>query len=223
MKSKIKLNKLNSNPNKAFYIFFLAIFFALLAALTSCEDSLGIDPNVVKYRLSQDTTDTTDNKPDITIYEVKKSYWEFYEALTETNRYTWSPSVYTFNSKIMIDTSKSDKYVWIQLELESNVPDAALANRNDRVKSLKFKIDSVKTSGAYFLDGNFGSYNWLNIYIKDIKKGNTLVYSGKEVRASLFLKDYPEYGVIEGFFGIDLSTIGTNTAGFFGTFTISYK
>ncbi len=173
--------------------FVILAMILLMSALISCEDSLGIDPNVHKNPIFNDPGDD-DNNPgdDSPIYEIRKKDWYYAETIflqgNQTQNFEWYNNVNYQRNSCKIDTTADDYYLWIDLDAECTYPDAVISNRNDRITGVRILLDSLKfPNGISALDKrDIRVLNSLRfkLYVKDLSSGSSTYYTDEQLHYS---------------------------------------
>jgi hypothetical protein len=171
-------------------LFILIAIILLVLAFSSCQDSLGIDPNVQKNPIINDPGDDDDSTGDDSpIYEINDKEWFFAESIflqgNHTQNFEWYNHVQYNRNSCRIDTSKADYTMWVDLDAECTYPDAVISNRDDRITGINLMIDSLTFYENIFKIEKRDLRNLINmkfkLFIKDLKTGASTYYNENQL------------------------------------------
>lgn len=165
------------------------IVILLAMTFSSCQDSLGIDPNVQKNPIVGNPGDDDSTGDDSPVYEITKKSMNFLELiLFQGNVYQnfeWFDNVDFDKFSCKIDTTQRDYYLWIDIDAECTYPDAVITNRNDRVTGVQVRLDSLKLPGNATYISRHGINNNLGLkfklYVKDLNTKRSTYYNEKDI------------------------------------------
>jgi hypothetical protein len=162
----------------------------LILAFSSCQDSLGIDPNVQKNPIINDPGNGNDpGDVDSPIYEIRDKQWYFAESVflqgNHTQNFEWYNNVKYQRNSCQIDTSKEDFNLWIDLDAECTYPDAVISNRSDRVTGFQLAIDSLVFHQNILKIERRDMRNLIGmkfrVYLKDLRTGKATFYTNDQL------------------------------------------
>ena len=165
----------------------LILLFLSLLLYNSCNDSLGIEQNVIKKKIGNtgDTSTIDTNKPPPSI-KVKASVDSVYfrEEFFKDITLVIPLQAEVVKAKVFVDTSKSPPYVWLDMRRD-NTQDEILYgfyNRTIYTRSVKFIADSFPASDKYRLNGSANSGYWSEIFCKTVNSSETQYLAGTETQ-----------------------------------------
>jgi hypothetical protein len=163
-----------------------------ISLFISCKDSLGYDPNVQVTEIVKDTVlrPPDDNAPTSFVVDSVKA--SFKESFKVENRFFDIPWLdLTISRKIIMDTSNSDKLIFIDWKVESrNIDDDFRGMRRiDRVVGFEMNFTGILQTRKFILDDNRDKGNWFKLRIKKFQNQAVNEYTQNSVNAELSILD----------------------------------
>ncbi len=174
---------------------FVVLIAIAVLSIISCEDSLGIEDNFKKVYFDDDDDNGDNGKPDdslavrINPTEVVSNFTEsiYYKDLGFSENHQFFAKDFSLEL-IEIDTTETPPIIWIDnlyLENKANPSSYVSKDREEYVKAVHLKLDSIKSEGFYYLDGEFSSNKYSKLEVFDIKLNRTITYSGQETNLNI--------------------------------------
>jgi hypothetical protein len=210
----------------------LAILTLSLLFFYGCKDSLGIDPNVEIIPVQKNTkdADTTDADVDDSTENQKKVnniIWNFQEIVLR--KYPLKDTAIDWEAKVLkndvrIDTTERIPKIWINAEMETNVPNSYFTWRHDRVTKFNLIFKACLNNYLYLLNGDEKIGRELSIFVQDMKNGMRFNYRGFQIFAKIIFNEVNrQKRIISGQVIVDFERIrNQETRAFIANFIINY-
>jgi hypothetical protein len=176
-------------------IYILTIF----VMVSSCKDSLGLDPNPTKEYIDKPPYEDKSFAPDSMVITVTESY-NF-----SSNQENWDKQTQINQKDIRIDTSSIIPRVWISLEIANLKTGPGFPARQDWITLLKTRVDSVEAFGTYLLTEPNYKGKWLSLDLFEYSTSETQIFSERQIDSKLKFYGYDDvkheiFGAIESSF-----------------------
>ena len=178
-------------------LLFLIVLIIFSLSLISCEDSLGIEENYKKNYFEGKYGNDTEEPKDSTIVRINPTevVTSFRESVNDrelnySEIYPFFPKDFSMEL-IKIDTSETIPIIWIDniyLENKATVGSYEFLGRQEYIKAVHIKLDSIRADGYHYLNGEFSSRTWSKIEVVDIVSNQILTYSGEETRLNIIFE-----------------------------------
>lgn len=179
------------------YIITLSLLLTGFIIFISCNDSLGIEKNVLITTIDTNSHDTTGKD---TIQKIPASIdsIQFYEEFL----YDGMPYSFPINDLVIfqeayVDTSRYPIFVWLRMNIKNKYGDEInqALGRKEYTQSISFIADSLQGPGGPFrLNGAPNSSYWSEIGVRNIASKDSTFLSGSassfEIR---FLFDFKNH------------------------------
>lgn len=199
--------KMKKKYIQSFENYLKIISLILLSGLffTSCKDSYGTDPLVKITPINHDGGNDSakiDHKFPIS---DNWTFFEYYERDKTGYSFLWNQNIHEIRNNFLIDTTNNQIKIWIDYQIETNIPDNAMKFREDRIVSFSFKVDSLVLDLSS-QNKNYSDYYSLNseIQIKEIMMNRKTVINNKEIGMIFTVNKNPNSKNIEGFINLDI-------------------
>lgn len=207
-------------------ILFIYIIF-LLIPLIGCTDTFGTDPNVKITELNPTKPDPVDTlKPPVEML-TKWNFVEYFSVGARGSSMAWGTNHKLLRNKFIIDTTKEESIVWMDIETVSTIPDEAITNRGDRVISMRLIIDSLtlpKGKLENSVDPKRNNIVRLELVIKDFRNARKYIINEKELGVIFSIYQESKDSGVRGFLNADLGQfVVLNTFNFQAIFEAEYK
>lgn len=207
------------------YILFISFCIITIILVNSCQDSLGIEKNVLITSKDTNKIDTTGKD---TIRKIEASIDSV--IFIESYFYHGYPNEFPINVKIIsqvayVDTSVRPVYIWVNLDIRNQNNDDiyTLLDRNEYTQNIRFKADSLQGTGPFKLIGAPSSGYWSELGVRNIKKQDSTFLSGSQSGFEIqFRFDYENQITALIFADIPNPSDPINPTHLFGTCIIKY-
>lgn len=167
----------------------LLAILLIFCTLWSCQDSLGIDPEVVKKPVY----------PVIPAFEVDSLEFHFAELIGDDDEFFWESQAEISKSIVKLDTNGKTK-IWIELEVRNKMPSNFDPWRSDRVLSFRMELDGVEidsTESVVPLEGSPGGSAWCRTEVEFKQDGSQQVFGGDKTHGRAVFQHFRDQGLIQ--------------------------
>ncbi len=178
------------------YIITLSILIIIVVAFNSCNDSLGIEKNVLITTIDTNSPDTTGKD---TIQKIPASIDSI--KFEEQFLYDDTPTPLPIDEIVIfqeafVDTSTYPVYVWLKIDLRNQNSDELYQayGRTKYTQSVRFTVDSLLGEGEYNLIGKPNSGYWSELVVRNIETKDSTIINGSDSKFKLeFRFDYKKH------------------------------
>ncbi|MBI5324337.1 MAG: hypothetical protein HZB41_03505 [Ignavibacteriae bacterium] len=208
------------------YIVLISTCLLIIILTNSCEDSFGIEKNVLITKKNDTSGIDTTGKD--TIQKVEASIDSV--IFIESYFYNGYPNEFPIKVKIIsqvayVDTSVRPIFIWVDLDIRNQNGDDIYTplGRNEYTQSIRFTADSLQGIGPFRLIGSPSSGYWSELGIRNIEKQDSTFLSGSQSGFEIqFRFDYENQISAIIFADIPNPSDPNNPTHLFGTFVIKY-
>mgnify|MGYP000906077503 CR=1 FL=1 len=179
----------------------------LISILYSCyEDSLGIEDNIRVTLIDTVNKKNDTDKKNVKI-TAKIDIPQFYEMIFLEGETSPRSNIFyipnAIKKNVLVDTSKNEPFVWLELALENQVTDLEYLNigRKQYIQSIRIKVDSLESNGYYLLSGEITSGLWAEVIVNDIEKNCKYIFNSGDANLSV---DF--YLIRKGYIEVKINT-----------------
>ncbi len=210
--------------NKLLSLLFL---FIILIIINGCTDTFGTDPNVRITELNPTKPEPTDSIKSPVEMVAKWNFVEYFSIGPRGSSMAWGTNHKLLRNRVVIDTTKDESIVWLDIEVNSTIPDEVINNRNDRVVSMRLSIDSLSIPLGKInntVDPNRKSLVRVDLVVKDLRTGRKYIINEKELGIIFSVYQETKNSGIRGFLNVDLGQyVSLNTFNFQAIFEADFK
>ncbi|OGU12491.1 MAG: hypothetical protein A2X61_02560 [Ignavibacteria bacterium GWB2_35_12] len=180
------------------YIITLSLLIITVIILNSCNDSLGIERNVIITTIDTNGNDTTGKD---TIQKIPASIdsFEFHEEfLMDGISYEFPINEQVTFQEAFVDTSRDPIYVWVRLNIINKYGDDRYQaiGRKEYTQSIRFTADSLQGVGPFKLIGSPNSGYWSELGVRNIDKKDSTFLSGSQSNFDIqFRSDFKNHQI----------------------------
>ncbi len=207
------------------YIITLSILIIIVVAFNSCNDSLGIEKNVLITTIDTNSPDTTGKD---TIQKIPASIdsIEFREEFLYDGIPTKLPidELVTFQ-EAFVDTSTYPVYVWLKIDLRNqNSDDLYQAyGRTKYTQSVRLTVDSLLGDGTHNLIGKPNSGYWSELGVRNLESKDSTLLNGSDSKFIIeFHLDFKNHITVFVFAKIPNPSEPGNATHIYGEMIIKY-
>lgn len=192
-----------------------------IISFAACQDSLGIDPEVRKSLIIEDSSNNGGGpgKPDmlIPVDSVMWNFMEFHDKLQSNWSYSYSIEKHIF----LIDTTSDVPYIKLDIEVHNFLQDLSNYLPYDIVSKLEIKIDSLPLNTRQLLNTTKSEGLWCAVEIMKAGTDKQIYkYDGRELYITIETEWFPSSNGIQGVLQIyidkNTTTIRSFAAAFMG-------
>ncbi len=208
-------------------IILLIKLLGLIYLIYGCSDTYGTDPNVKITELNPTIPGPSDSIKKPIEMLAKWNFVEYFSVGARGSSMAWGSNHTFIRNRFIIDTTKEESVVAIDVEVKCNIPDEVINNRGDRVVSMRLSIDSLsiplgKIGNA--IDPERKSIVRVDLIIKDLKTGRKYIINEKELGIIFSIYQESKTSGVRGFLNADLGQyVALNTFNFQAIFEADYK
>lgn len=208
-------------------IILLIKLLGLIYLIYGCSDTFGTDPNVKITELNPTIPGPSDSIKKPIEMLAKWNFVEYFSVGARGSSMAWGNNHTFIRNRFIIDTTKEESIVSIDVEVKCNIPDEVINNRGDRVVSMRLSIDSLsiplgKIGSA--IDPERKSIVRVDLIIKDLKTGRKYIINEKELGIIFSIYQESKTSGVRGFLNADLGQyVALNTFNFQAIFEADYK
>jgi len=208
-------------------IWLLVNLWLMLGLIWGCRDTFGTDPNVRITELNPTTPSPSDSVKSPIEMTTKWNFVEYFSIGARGFSMAWGTNYKLLKEKFIIDTTKKESTVWLDIEAISTIPDGAVTNRMDRVLSMRLFVDSLtipNNQNANAIDPTRNKLVRLELVVKDFRNNRKYVINDKELGILFSIQQEEKNTPIRGFLNVDLSQfVQLNTFNFQAIFQANFK
>lgn len=205
----------------------IALFCILILIHQSCTDTFGTDPNVKITELNPLPPEGKDTSKAPVEMDNLWNFVEYFSIGNKGSSMTWGNNHRFLRNKFVVDTSKEETILWMDIEAICTIPDEAIRNRNDRILSMRLTIDSLAVPRSRIeqaLEPRKASLVRVELVIKDFRNNKKYVINEKELGIIFSIHQETKKSQIRGFLNADLSEYSfLNTFNFQAIFEADFK
>jgi len=208
-------------------IILLIKLLGIIFLIYGCSDTFGTDPNVKITELNPTIPEPGDSIKKPIEMNSKWNFVEYFSVGARGSSMAWGNNHTFIRNRFIIDTTKEESVVAIDMEVRCNIPDEVINNRGDRVVSMRLSIDSLsipigKIGSA--IGPERKSIVRVDLIIKDLKTGRKYIINEKELGIIFSIYQESKTGGVRGFLNADLGQyVALNTFNFQAIFEADYK
>lgn len=199
----------------------------LIFLIYGCSDTFGTDPNVKITELNPTIPGPSDSIKKPIEMLAKWNFVEYFSVGARGSSMAWGNNHTFIRNRFIIDTTKEESIVSIDVEVKCNIPDEVINNRSDRVVSMRLSIDSLSIPLGKIgsvIDPERKSIVRVDLIIKDLKNGRKYIINEKELGIIFSIYQESKTSGVRGFLNADLGQyVALNTFNFQAIFEADYK
>lgn len=206
-------------------IFWIVLSF--LVSIYGCTDTFGTDPNVKITELNPTTPEPVDSTNKHIEMNVRWNFVEYFSVGARGSSMAWGNNHKLLRNRFIIDTTKEESLVRMDIEAVCTIPDEAITNRGDRILSMRLIIDSLSLPNGKIensVDPKRNNLVRLELVVKDFRNTRKYIVNEKELGLIFSIYQESKESGVRGFLNLDLGQfVFLNTFNFQAIFEAEYK
>lgn len=186
------------------------LIIGLISLIQGCDDTFGTDPNVKITELPPKLTGEDDKTGEQIEMTTRWNFIEYYMVGMRGALMNWSNNFTIIKNRFIIDTTKEESVVSIDMEVNCNIPDKAIKNRLDRVLSMKFSIDNLTITANEtdnIVDPEKMNTLKVELAVKDLKTGNIQILNQNQLDIIFSIHQLAKDKRVRGFVNLDFNKL----------------
>ena len=203
------------------------LIIGLISLIQGCDDTFGTDPNVKITELPPKLTGEDDKTGEQIDMLARWNFIEYYMVGMRGALMNWINNFTIIKNKFIIDTTKEESVVSIDMEVNCNIPDNAIKNRLDRVLSMKFSIDNLTITANEtdnIVDPEKMNTLKVELAVKDLRTGKIQILNQNQLDIIFSINQLAKDKRVRGFVNLDFDKFpNLNILNFQAIFEADFK
>lgn len=199
----------------------------MLGLIWGCRDTFGTDPSVKITELNPTKPSPADSNNNPIELITRWNFVEYFSIGPRGSSMAWGTNYKLLRNKFIIDTTKDENIIWLDIEAICTIPDDAITNRMDRIVSFRLTIDNLSIPNKrndFAFDQSNNKFIRLELVVKDFRNNRKYIINEKELGIIFSIQQEEKKDPIRGFLNVDLGEfVYLNTFNFQVIFQANFK